>query len=625
MTDSIARPELRSPDYSVATLHDVMVMVRDGIRLATDIYLPTDNGRILPGPWPVVVERTPYDKLRSQTNTPDGPFWASRGYAFVKQDCRGRFKSEGRFLSYPSEGDDGEDTIAWIMRQDWCNGKIAVTGSSYYASTAQAILCRNCPGVVAAVIRVGAGDYHEDGAWYGGAFQMTHNINYALGLAMSSQAADRDPKRKAALTQALENPNAYALMRRSPLRYGGSVLALSPDDDDWYDDWQKHELYDEFWQQDGYRFDYRAAPDVPVLLVATWYDAFLGGMLDAYTGYAEGKSSPVQMIVGGGYHSSVYSMSTVAGDVEMGPDMPIAVPSVILRWFDQHVKGIDRGVRPGHLFHAFRIEGGDGSKTADGFLKAGGAWQTFGQWPPSDSHATPFYLTAERGLSLNVPAAGQLAYDYDPRDPVPTVGGNVSSGNQTVLAGPADQRGDKRLLQCRDVAPLTERKDVLCFRSDGLDRDTEITGSIWVRLFVSSAAVDTDFTAKLVDEYPPSVDYPEGYAMNVQDGIVRTRLRSFTQAGLGYRRIYAQRNEPLTPGEIVEVTIELWSASVLFRAGHRIRLDVSSSNFPRFDVNPNTGERFVERVLAPIVAHNVVHVGEAHPSCVMLPIRGEDQ
>ena len=605
MTDSIARPELRSSDYSVATLHDVMVTMRDGIRLATDIYLPTDNGRILPGPWPVVVERTPYDKLRSQTNTPDGPFWASRGYAFVKQDCRGRFKSEGRFLSYPSEGDDGEDTIAWIMRQDWCNGKIAVTGSSYYASTAQAILCRNCPGVVAAVIRVGAGDYHQDGAWYGGAFQMTHNINYALGLAMSSQAADRDPKRKAALTQALENPNAYTLMRRSPLRYGGSVLALSPDDHAWYDDWQNHELYDEFWQQDGYRFDYRSAPDVPILLVATWYDAFLGGMLDAYTGYAEGKSSPVQMIVGGGYHSSVYSMSTVAGDVEMGPDMPIAVPSAILCWFDQYVKGIDRDLRPGHLVHAFRIEGGDGTKTADGFLKAGGSWQTFGQWPPRDSQATPFYLTAERRLTLNVPAAGRLAYDYDPRDPVPTVGGNVSSGNQTVLAGPADQRGDKRLLQCRDLVPLAERKDVLCFRSDVLSCDTEITGSIWIRLFVSSSAVDTDFTAKLVDEYPPSVDYPEGYAMNVQDGIVRTRLRSFTQAGPGYRRIYAQRNEPLTPGEIIEVTIELWSASVLFRAGHCIRLDVSSSNFPRFDVNPNTGERFVERVLAPIVAQNV--------------------
>ena len=625
MTNSIVRPELRSPDHGVATLHDVMVTMRDGVRLATDIYLPTDNGRLLPGPWPVVIERTPYDKLRSQTNTPDGPFWARRGYAFVKQDCRGRFRSEGKFVSYPSESDDGEDTVGWIMQQDWCNGRIAVTGSSYYASTAQAILCRNCPGVVAAVIRVGAGDYHEDGAWYGGAFQLTHNINYALGLAMTSQAAEHDPKRKAALTRALENPNVFGLMQRSPLHHGGSVLALSPDDDDWYEDWQKRELYDEFWRQDGYRFDHRAAPDVPVLLIATWYDAFLGGMLDAYTGYAEGKSSPVNMIMGGGHHSSVYSMSTVAGDVEMGPDMPIAVPAVILCWFDQYVKGIDRGLGQGNRFHAFRIEGGEGTRTADGFLKAGGSWQTFDQWPPRDSQVTPFYLTADRRLSRAITDSGRLAYAYDPRDPVPTVGGSVSSGNQTVLAGPADQRGDKRLLQCRDTVPLSERKDILCFRSGALDCDTEITGPIWVHLFVSSSAVDTDFTAKLVDEYPPSVDYPEGYAMNVQDGIVRARLRSFTQAGPGYRRIYAQRDELLMPDSIVEVTVELWSASVLLRAGHRIRLDVSSSNFPRFDANPNTGEAFAERVLAPVVAHNVIYVGHAHPSCIMLPIREGQQ
>lgn len=610
MTDSIARPVLRSPDYDVTVQSDVMVAMRDGVRLATDIYLPAAAGT-----WPVVVERTPYDKLRSQTNTPDGDFWASRGYVFVKQDCRGRFKSEGKFVSYPSEGDDGEDTVAWIMQQDWCNGRIAVTGSSYYASTAQAILCRNCPGVVAAVIRVGAGDYHEDGAWYGGAFQITHNINYALGLAMNSQAAARDPAAKAALTEALENRNAFALMQSSPLAYGKSVMALSPDEDDWYRDWQEHELYDSFWQQDGYRFDYRAAPDVPILLIGTWYDAFLGGMLDAYAGYAEGKSSPVQMIMGGGYHSSVYSMSSVAGDVDMGPEMPIAVPAVICRWFDQYVKGIDRGLQPGHTFHAFRIEGGTGAKTADGFLQAGGSWQSFDQWPPADARSVPLYLCVDGRLAEAVAASGQRAYHYDPRDPVPTIGGNVSSGLQTVLAGPADQRGDPRLLQCRDTRPLADRSDVLCFRGEPVGQDTEISGPIIVRLFVSSSAVDTDFTAKVIDEYP------DGYAMNVQDGIVRARFRSFTQAGPGYRRIYAHREEPLTPGEIVEVTIELWSTSLLVRAGHRIRLDVSSSNFPRFDVNPNTGEAFADRKLPPLVAHNTVHLGADHPSCVVLPIR----
>ncbi|MBN8927166.1 MAG: CocE/NonD family hydrolase [Rhodospirillales bacterium] len=616
-----ARPVLRAPDYDHAVLYDVMVPMRDGTRLATDIYLPAADGAILPGSWPVVLERTPYDKLRTQTNTPDGAFWAKRGYAAVRQDCRGRFGSEGAFISYPSEGDDGVDTVEWIRTQDWCDGRIAVTGSSYYASTAQAILCRNPPGLVAAVIRVGAGDYHEDGAWSGGAFQLTHNVNYTLGLAANGKEAMADPRVARALTEALAPRAAFALMQRGPLAEGGSVLALTPSYEGWYQEWQCHERYDAFWRQDGYRFDYAAAADVPVLLVATWYDAFLGGMLDAFQGYAAGKSAPVHMIAGAGYHSSVYTMSEVAGDVAFGPAFPIDVPAAILQWFDQHVKGLDRGLDGGRVVHAFRIEGGDGRRTAAGNLQAGGSWQRFPAWPPPDAVPTPFYLGADLSLSREIPDDGALSFDYDPRNPVPTVGGNVSSGLEIVPAGPYDQRGDTKLLQCADTRPLAERPDVLVFQTPPLAADTEISGMISVVLHVSSSAVDTDFTAKLIDAYPPSADYPDGYAMNLQDGIVRARLRAFTQAGPGYRRIYAQREETLRPEEIVEVTIDLWATSVLVRAGHRIRLDVSSSNFPRFDVNPNTGEPFAARRLPPVVARNIVHVGAAHPSHVVLPLR----
>jgi hypothetical protein len=617
----VVRPALRSPEYGVAILHDIMVPMRDGVMLATDVYLPADSATVLPGPWPVVLERTPYSKLRSPGNTPDGPFWPRLGYAFVKQDCRGRYGSEGTFVSYPQEGNDGVDTMAWIMRQSWCNGKIGVTGSSYYASTAQAILCANPPGLAAAVIRVGAGDYHEDGAWSGGAFQLTHNINYALGLAAASKDADADPKVNTALNAALEPKAALELMRRSPLPLNGSVLALAPSDNVWYQEWQQHELYDDYWRQNGYRFDYRAAPDIPILLIGTWYDAFLGGMLDAYTGYSEGKVSPVQMIMGGGYHSSVYTLSTVAGDVDMGAELPMDVPAMMAQWFDEHMKGLDRGVAAGHLFHAFRIEGGSSEKTRGGNLQAGGSWRTFDRWPPAETRATRFFLGPDFTLGRNLPVAGALSYDFDPRDPVPTVGGNVSSGNQTVLAGPADQRGDRRLLQCTDTLPLAERPDVLAFRTDVLRHDTEIAGPVVVTLFVSSSAIDTDFTAKLIDQYPPSPDYPDGYAMNIQDGIVRARLRAFTQAGSGYRRICAQSDRPLVPGEVVEVTIDLWSTCVLFRTGHRIRLDISSSNFPRFDVNPNTGEPFARRRLKSLIARNNIHFGADCPSCVVLPIR----
>jgi len=618
----INRPPLRAPECGVATLHDVMVPMRDGVRLATDIWLPAKDGAILPGPWPVVLERTPYNKTRGPGNTPDGAFWASRGYVFVAQDCRGRWKSEGSFISYPSEGDDGVDTMAWIMRQAWCDGRVAVTGSSYYASTAQAILCRNPPGLVAAVIRVGAGDYHEDGAWYGGAFLLTHNINYALGLAALGTEAQANPTIARAINKALENPESFRLMQRSPLPAGGSVMSLAPSYDEWYQDWQQHELYDEYWKQDGYRFDYKAAADVPVLLIGTWYDAFLGGMLDAFTGYAEGKSSPVHMIMGGGFHSSVYTMSTVAGDVDMGPSMPIDVPAAIAQWFDHFVKRIPSGIEGDHVFHAFRIEGGDGAKTASGNLRAGGSWQRFDAWPPRDARPVTLHLGPDMTLRAAMSAAGAVSYDFDPRDPVPSVGGNVSSGLQTILAGPYDQRGDTRLLQCRDTRPLADRTDNLVFMTKPLERDTEISGPIVVTLFVSSSAVDTDFTAKLIDQYPPSPDYPDGYAMNIQDGIVRARLRGFTQAGPGYRRIYAHRNENVAPGQVVEVTIELWSTSILVRAGHRIRLDVSSSSFPRFDVNPNTGEAFADRKRPPVVARNTIHMGPSHPSHVHLHLRG---
>ncbi len=619
---NIARPQRSPATNGVATLHDVAVTMRDGTKLATDIYLPAQNGALLPGPFPVVLERTPYLKTRNQTNTPDGAFWASRGYVFVTQDCRGRHKSDGVFISYPVEADDGVDTMAWIVEQPWCNGKVAVTGSSYYASTAQAILCRNPPGLVAAVIRVGAGDYHEDGAWSGGAFQLTHNINYALGLAALGKEAQADPAIQKAFEKALETKEAFRLMQRSPLADGQSVMALAPTYDAWYQEWQQHEQYDAYWQQEGYRFDYHAAADVPILLIGTWYDEFLGGMLDAYTGYAEGKTAPVHMIMGGGFHSSVYSMSTVAGDVDFGPNLPLDVPGLLLQWFDQHVKGNDRGLPSGNPFHAFRIESAAGRKTSAGNLQAAGSWQSFDRWPPADAVPTAFHLSPDYALTRQVPPAGALSYDHDPDDPVPTIGGNVSSGLQIVRAGPADQRGDLSLLQCNDTHPLAERPDVLSFATPTLDKDTEVSGPIAVTLYVSSSAIDTDFTAKLVDLYPPSADYPDGYAMNIADAIVRTRFRRFTQQGPGYRRIYAQVEEKTAPGEIVAVTIDLWSTSVMFKAGHRIRLDIASSNFPRFDVNPNTGEPFAARRLPPIVARNTVHMGPDHPSHIVLPLRG---
>lgn len=608
------------PAYGVAIVRDVMVPMRDGVNLATDLYFPTKDGHLLPGLWPTVLERRSYDKTRFFANAPDGNDYAQNGYVMVVQDVRGRDNSEGVFAAYPQEGPDGLDTFTWITEQPWYNGQIVVTGSSYLASTAQAILVQNPPGLAAAAIRVGPGNYHEDGAWRGGAFLLSHNVNYALGLAAGGHEAAAQPRVGEALRKQRQE-HSFQLMRASPLLRGFSPFALTPSYDQWYQDWQGHELYDDYWKTNGNGFTehYGNAPDVPVLLIGEWYDAFLGGTLDQFAGYSQGMA-PVHMVISGGEHRNVYSLRTDSGDVDLGPTAPIHVKTEMLNWFDQHVKGVDRGIDPDTLVRAFRIEGGTGVKNADGRLQAGGTWQEFVTWPPPDSRSVNYYLEPDLGLTTEPAKTGSITYTHDPSNPVPAVGGRVSTGHP-VLAGPYDQRCTIELLHCDDDLPLRLRPDVLAFETPHLDRDLEVSGPVVARLWVSSSAVDTDFVVKLIDQYPPTPDYPEGYAMNVAEGIVRARLRAFTQAGPGFRRAYAVRSEPLTPGEVYEVTVDLWSVSYLFRAGHRIRLDVSSSSFPQFDINPNTGEPFAERRLPPVVAQNTVYTGADGPSNVSLQVR----
>jgi putative CocE/NonD family hydrolase len=609
--------------YGVAIVRDVMVPMRDGVKLATDLYFPAKDGLPLPGPWPAVIERTPYNKTVFLANAPDGPDYARSGYVMVVQDVRGRYASEGIFGSYTQEAPDGLDAFKWVANQSWSNRKIAVTGSSYFASTAQAILVQNPPGLTAAVIRVGPGNYHEDGAWQGGAFLLAHNVNYAMRLAAESQEVASKPELKAGF-RAIQTPeNAFNQMVRSPLGPKASFFALTPSYEKWYQDWQNHELYDDYWKVMGNGFSehYKSAPDVPVLLITEWYDAFLGGMLEGFAGYGHGRKSPVRLIVGPGEHRSVYSMSTFAGGVDFGQGSAIDVHGDMLDWFDQHVKQIDRGVKSGHSARLFRIEGRNGAKNSGGRLQAGGTWQEFDSWPPADARPTKYYLGGDLSLTAAPPAAASINYTYNPSDPVPSIGGSVSSGGAMVVAGPFDQRCSKLLPQCKNELPLNARADVLAFTTPFLQRDMEVTGVVSAQLWVSSSAVDTDFTAMLIDQYPPTPDYPDGFAMPVRNSVVRARLRSNAPAAASTRRMYAQRSEPLTPGEVYEVTIDLSGVSYQFRAGHRLRLDISSSNFPIYDANPNTGEPFGRRRLPPIVARNTIYVGGDRPSQLVLPVR----
>jgi len=306
----------------------------------------------------------------------------------------------------------------------------------------------------------------------------------------------------------------------------------------------------------------------------------------------------------------------------MGSGFPIPVPALMFQWLDHFIKGVNNGVEK-HGFCAFRIEGGTQAiKNAAGHLQAGGSWHEFRTWPPRHMRSTAFYLTPDRGLTTEKSAHGSLSYTYDPTKPLPTVGASVSSGGSVVYPGPYNQVCSSALLPCgTETGPLNARPDVLSFTTAPLDNDLEITGPISVHLWVSSTAVDTDFTAKLIDQYPASADYPGGYAMLLTDSVVRARLRAFRRAGDDYTRLYGIRNQPLIPGEIYEVVIDLWARSNLFRAGHQIRLDISSSNFPLYDANPNTGQPFAQRDLAPLIAHNTIFMGHKHPSHIVLPIR----
>jgi putative CocE/NonD family hydrolase len=283
-----------------------------------------------------------------------------------------------------------------------------------------------------------------------------------------------------------------------------------------------------------------------------------------------------------------------------------------LRFFDRWLKGLESGIDAQPPVRVFLMGGGRGGRNLDGRLEHGGRWRDEREWPLARTRFTRYYLHADGGLRPQPPAAGAAArrYVFDPRDPVPTLGGGVQSTAfpGLIQGGAFDQRGRAELWTCRDTRPLAERRDVLVFQTPPLPEDVELTGPITVRLWIASSAVDTDFSAKLLDVYPASGDWPEGFAMNLTDGILRARYRN------GF-----ERAEALRPGEACEIALELAATSNLFKAGHRIRLDVSSSNFPHFDVNPNTGEP-PGRNERWQTAENAVFCDAARPSHVVLPV-----
>lgn len=592
-------------DYVVEK--DIMVAMRDGVRLATDVYRPAVDGTAQSEPLPVILSRLPYNKDGQASSA---KYFATHGYVFVAQDTRGRYKSEGVWHMLTDDGPDGVDCAAWIGKQPWSNGKIGMIGTSYYGGTQHAMAMAGAPELKTVIPVDAMANMGRQSIRNAGAFELRF-WNWIFLNAGRGSRASHDPPTAEALSQMADQRFAY--LEHLPTRRGMTPLRLSPEYEDWLISAMEHGENDEFWDQNNIVGAPEKYKDIPVYLVSGWYDSWGGNTTATYSALSDTIKGPVYLIMGPWIHGK--QAGWTHGQVDFGKAASVGDQwAWRQQWYDHWLKGIDNAVGKKDPFKTpvriFVMGTGDGSKDGKGRLQHGGYWRNEHEWPLERAQATDFYLHADGGLSLekSTDPTAVTRYQFDPQDPVPTIGGNVSSGNDILLQGGWNQKGGQHVWNFQHPIPLSARKDVLVFQSEPLEKDLEVTGEIEVRLFASSSAVDTDFTAKLIDVYPPSEDWPAGFDLNIGDGIVRARFRESLK-----------KEVLMTPGEPYEFTIKLYPTSNVFKKGHRIRVDISSSNFPRFDVNPNTGEPLNRNRMTKVAEQTIYH-DAAHPSRIVLPI-----
>ena len=579
--------------------------MRDGVRLATDIYFPGRDGARLEGKFPAILERTPYNKDDSLDYLL--PF-VSHGYVVVCQDTRGRYASEGVWHMMTDDVNDGYDTAQWLVQQPWSDGGFAMIGTSYVGGTQHAMAESNPPGLKALIPVDAVANAGYFGMRNGGAFELRFfNWIFTMGAPKGSREA-RDPADARGSRRSGEARREY--LAQLPLRKGTTPLKLAPEYEDWLVFAMSHGENDSYWKQPGFGVVDQTSryKDVPVYLIGGWYDSWALQTTMSYMALARAKHGPVKMILGPWIHGQ--HMHHSHGETDFGPQAAIDSEAFHLRWYDRWLKGADNGAERDAPVKIFVMGGGSEQKTAEGLHLHGGVWRDEQEWPLARTRWTPtiFMLTAALSTKKPPESSSSTSYDFDPRNPVPTIGGNISSGVGILLQGAWNQRCSEAVWNCTNHLPLSARRDVLVFTTPPLEQNVEVTGPIDVKLWVSSSAPDTDFTAKLIDVHPTSPDFPAGMDMNLEDGILRARFRGSLDHA-----------ELMQPGQVYPLTLHLYPTSNLFVKGHRIRLDISSSNFPRFDVNPNTGEALNgNRRLA--VATNTIFHDREHPSQVVLPI-----
>jgi putative CocE/NonD family hydrolase len=560
--------------------------MRDGARLKADLYVPKG-----PGPWPVLVERTPYNKETSvELTVKSPPFFASRGYAVVFQDVRGRFKSEGEFYPFRDDGwganRDGYDTIEWLAAQKWCNGKVATMGGSYSGHTQYSLAPTAPPHLTAQFVRESVADYHDGWVYRGGALELgfglrwavTHTFNNDAHLPSGSEGA----RVRGVLASAVkELPDWYRFL---PLAQMPLLRGLS----DWWYEWLAHPDDGPYWWQWNVSARHPEV-ETPIYHLGGWFDTFLKGTLDNFAGISSRARSPKarngqRLIIGPWPHGPQNVSISRWGDFDFGPEAVQDFNELRLPWYDYWLKGLDSGLMA--------------EPPARIFTMGANRWQYFDTWPPRDSREVRLYFSggpAGSSESLNdgrliddVPRGieGADSYLYDPADPVETLGGSTLGSSDP---GPIDQRR---------VEPRC-----LTYTSEPLAADLEVSGRVKAVLFAMSSAPDTDWVVRLCDVHP------DGASRLVAEGILRARYRES-----------AEVQRLLTPGQVYPFEVDLWSTSNMFLTGHRVRVTVTSSCFPRWDRNLNTGGPFgLEAEGRPAI--NTVLRDRFRPSHIVLPVR----
>jgi len=604
---AVLQARAEEPKFEILAQTNVMVPMRDGVKLATDIFLPARDGKPVEGRFPVVLSRTPYGKAAGMIEC-DQKLYVPYGYAVVRQDTRGRGRSEGIWHWMTDARDDGYDTIEWIAEQPWSNGKIGMVGCSYVGAT-QHLAAMGRPPHLTTILPADPSINHGIGAMiYGGAFRL-RVWDWIFDSAAGGSRQARDPALRAALQRHSEDRRHYLL--HLPLRRGLTPLKIAPEYEEMLLDMMAHRENDEFWRFSNVIEYVDEHKDIPVFMIGGWYDLFSSSTTETYMALKRTKESPMYLIMGPWIH---HMQGRAHGQVDFGPDAAVDLTSVWRAWYDRWLKGIeaDFGSKPPFRtpVRLFVMGTGDGHKTPGGKLYHGGTWRDVSDYPLAEAQPAKYYLHGGGSLSTVLPAAtdNSTTFEFDPKNPVPTVGGCTCCARKIMTDGAWNQWGGPHTWTWPVPIPLSARNDVVVFMTPPLERDTEIIGPVRVKLWASSSAVDTDFTAKLIDVYPSTADFPAGFDLIMGDGIIRARYRESDKAA-----------RLMTPGEIYEFNIKLDPCCNVFKKGHRIRVDISSSNFPRFDVNPNTGEP-PNDYRRMITAVNTIYHDREHPSHIVLPL-----